>query len=157
MEEYISPYFKKSCSNISLDFFQNTLQIALKEGWQKFKASNHFEVYSKAFDFFKKSGLYEGLFRPQIPNPAYDNAAKEIGKLFLNKSLELGLYYKELFPGDFTSSTEETQGDLEFRLFYLTTYYKQKKIGVFKIIFEHKHDYFDFPSPPLLEICNEVN
>lgn len=135
----------------SLDTLKKELQNELIRGWHELKASNSYSVYSEAFEFFKNAGLYEGLFRPHIPNPVYDNAAKEMGKFFLQKALSYGIYFQELFPGDFSLSTEEERADTEFRVFYLTAFFQQKKIGVFKISFEHTHTHFDFPSPPLLD------
>jgi len=84
----------------------NELEKCLAEGWIRFNASEDHSVFSEAFEFFKRVGLYEGLFRPHIPNPAYDNGAKNIGREFLARSASLGLYYAELFPGDFAESIE---------------------------------------------------
>jgi hypothetical protein len=137
---------------IPLDKTISLLQSSLVDGWKQLIKSNSMPVYREAFEFFTQAGLYEGLFRPHIPNPVYDNAAKEMGKLFLAKSLELGISYAELFPGDFSISTESTNLDKEYRIFYLTAYFNRKKIGTFKLSFEHRHDYFDFPNPPTLEI-----
>ncbi len=128
------------------------LQESLVEGWHRVKNSPDFNVYSEAFQFFKKAGLYEGLFRPQIPNPVYDNAAKDVGREFLGKSLSLGIAYKELFPGDFTQSTEATVGDREYRYFFLSAHKDGHPIGKLKLTFEHRHEYFDFTRAPLLEI-----
>lgn len=136
----------------SLTALQAELQDELTKGWHELKTSKSHAVYSEAFDFFNKVGLYEGLFRPYIPNPVYDNAAKEMGKYFLQKALHYGVYFQELFPGDFALSTEEDRQGLESRIFYLTAFYQQKKICVFKLAFEHRHDYFDFPSPPSLDL-----
>lgn len=134
------------------DTLKNELQDALIDGWKELKLSESFKVYTTAFEFFKNVGLYEGLFRPHIPNPVYDNAAKEMGKYFLNKAFDMGLCFKDLFPGDFKLSVEEKKGDKEYRIFYLTAYYQQNKFAILKIIFEHTHDKFDFPTPPVLEV-----
>lgn len=139
-------------ANLTLEFYLQELQEALNQGWMKLKGSDSYKIYTEAFQYFKKMGLYEGLFRPQIPNPVYDNAAKELGQVFLQKTIDFGLYFAELFPGNFSISTEEIIGNAECRIFYLTTYYHKKKLGTYKLIFEHCHDYFDFPTPPTLQI-----
>ncbi len=143
--------------SITIFTFFDELSQSLKAGWEKLKSSQSYKVYSEAFDFFKKVGLYEGLFRPDIPNPVYDNAAKELGKEFLNKALEVGLYFKELFPGDFNISTENVVDGLEYRIFYLTAYHNGNKLGTYKLSFSHSHRNFDFPAPPILEIDSVEN
>lgn len=137
---------------LPLTEFMHDLKNSLDLGWAKLRNGASFKVYTEAFDFFMKIGLYEGLFRPYIPNPVYDNAAKELGQDFLEKSLELGLTFKELFPGNFSLSNEDVINGYECRIFYLTVYQERKKAGIFKLTFPHCHDHFDFPHPPTLEV-----
>lgn len=129
----------------------DALRACLMRGWERFCASEEKSVYADAFDFFKKVGLYEGLFRPQIPNPAYDNAAKNLGREFMEFSSEQGIYYSELFPGDFSISTEVEVDGIEARRFELTAMRNGKPAGRLTLVFPHSHERLEFFAPPILE------
>lgn len=131
---------------------QPELQRCLEDGWSDLRSSTSWAVYKKAFEFFKSVGLYEGLFRPEIPNPVYDNAAKAVGQAFLSHSLSIGLHFKDLFPGDFSISTENFIGDQEVREFTLPVFRDREQIAIFRLVFPHTHDSFDFPAPPTLRV-----
>ena len=106
--------------------------------------------------FIFKAGFYESKFQSIIPNPAYDNAAKIIGKYFLEYSRDHELIYDEVFPGKFSASKEFSLKDSEARQFFLTAYYRGKLLSIFSITFAHSHDHFDFPSPPVLKLEKQV-
>lgn len=133
------------------------LEECLKNGYARFNGSEDLSVYEEAFEFFKRSGLYEGMFRPHIPNPAYDNAAKNMGAEFLAYAAKSGIYFSEHFPGDFSKSTEVEIDGIEARKFHLTAMYSGHEVGHFTLVFPHTHERFAFTAPPTLQFRPRVH
>lgn len=131
---------------------QKDLQESLIEGWKEFMTSKDLNTYKEFFSFILQAGFDESIYRKIIPNPAYDNAAKLIGKPFLETARKLEIHFDEIFPGNFTASKEIEKADYEIRQFHLKAYYKSKPLCLFLLTFPHQHDRLDFPTPPELEI-----
>jgi hypothetical protein len=128
------------------------LQDSLVLGWKSFRGSKDFKIYEKFFEYLLKAGFDESEYRKIIPNPAYDNAAKLIGKPFLQTARKLGIYFDEIFPGNFAESKELTKGNYEVRQFRLTAYFNNQPLCWFLLSFSHLHNELDFPYPPELKV-----
>lgn len=128
------------------------LQDSLVIGWKNFRESKDVKIYEQFFEYLLKAGFDESEYRKIIPNPAYDNAAKLIGKPFLQTASKLGIYFDEIFPGDFAESKELTKGSYEVRKFRLTAYFNHQPLCWFLLSFSHLHNELDFPYPPELKV-----
>lgn len=128
------------------------LQDSLVQGWQEFNRSEIANLYSKFFEFILAAGFDESEYRKVIPNPAYDNAAKLIGKYFLEVARKYNIQFDEIFPGSFAASQESQQGDIEIRQFQLQAFVDQKPLCLLLLKFPHLHKKFGFPLPPKLEV-----
>lgn len=128
------------------------LQDSLLQGWQSFSESDNFHILNKFFDFLLQAGFDESEYRKSIPNPAYDNAAKIIGKAFLETARNLEIQFDDIFPGSFSTSQEVQNTDYEIRLFKLKAFYRNQPLCLFLLRFPHFHQKFGFPLPPELEI-----
>jgi hypothetical protein len=105
--------------------------------------------------YLLESGFDESDFRKAVPNPAYDNAAKLIGRRFLEVSRRLGLHYDALFPGHFATSREYEEGGYEVREFVLDTYHNGGHLCRLSLVFPHTHGAMDFPVPPRVRVERE--
>ncbi|MBD2777742.1 hypothetical protein [Iningainema tapete] len=128
------------------------LYESLIKGWSDFNRSEEHKLYYDFFEFLLQAGFDESHYRKSIPNPAYDHAAKIIGKYFLATARQLEIYFDEIFPGDFSSSEESETEDCVIRVFHLTAFYRNQPLCLLSIKFPHYHDSFGFPLPPELEI-----
>lgn len=129
------------------------LENSLVTGWQEFRGSEDFRQLRTFYMFLKRAGFYESMFRGGIANPAYDNAAKLVGRRFLQVARMYELYFDEIFPGNFLESEEFDLGEgVEARRFSLQAYHRTMPFGIFYLTFAHLHNGFDFPSPPKLEL-----
>ncbi|MGF1938490.1 MAG: hypothetical protein RM347_029735 [Nostoc sp. ChiQUE02] len=128
------------------------LHESLRKGWEDFNDSEEYKLFDNFFEFLLQAGFDESRYRKSIPNPAYDNAAKTIGKHFLATARQFEIYFDEIFPGNFSISEEGEEENFEIRVFYLTAFYRNKPLCLFSIKFSHYHQKFCFPLPPELEI-----
>ncbi|PSP16405.1 MAG: hypothetical protein BRC58_09200 [Cyanobacteria bacterium QS_8_64_29] len=131
---------------------QQTLQASLHQGWQAFVNSSELPLLQDFFAFLQQAGFDESCYRQAIPNPAYDNAAKAVGRPFLRAARELGLQFDEVFPGRFPESQERDATDCEGRTFYLTAYAGGEPWGRLVLTFWHYHQRLAFPYPPELAL-----
>lgn len=138
-------------SQFVYDIYQE-LQDSLVKGWQVFNNSEKIKIFSDFWDFIFSAGFDESEYRKVIPNPAYDNAAKLIGKPFLETARRFELQFDEIFPGSFSASQEAELGDFEVRLFQLKVFHQNKPLCLLLLRFPHFHEKFGFPLPPELEI-----
>lgn len=128
------------------------LQKALDKGWEEF-IKNDLSLFKDFSSYIYSANFYESKYRNIIPNPAYDNAAKRIGKYFLQSAAELELSFIDVFPGDFSTSKEYEDEGFEVREFTIKTYSRGKPFGDIKISFSHIHgSEFGFPNSPKLKI-----
>ncbi|PSO99391.1 MAG: hypothetical protein BRC47_16015 [Cyanobacteria bacterium QS_7_48_42] len=88
---------KQSVTNDFVQEVQTELQESLVQGWKNFLGSKDFKVYQDFFLFLSQAGFDESYYRTLIPNPAYDNAAKLMGKPFLETARKLGIHFDEIF------------------------------------------------------------
>jgi hypothetical protein len=145
---------------IELEFIDNEfvskvyqeLQESLLQGWQSFNKDKSFQILKDFFDFLLKAGFDESKYRKSIPNPAYDNAAKLIGKPFLETARNLEIHFDEIFPGSFSTSQEVQETNYEVRVFTLKAFYRNKPLCLFLLKFSHFHQSLGFPLPPELKI-----
>jgi hypothetical protein len=128
------------------------LYESLRKGWEDFNNSEEYKLFYDFFEFLVQTGFDESHYRKSIPNPAYDNAAKIIGKYFLTTARQFEIYFDELFPGNFSLSEECDEKDFLTRVFYLTAFYRKQPLCLFAVKFPHYHKSFGFPLPPDLEI-----
>jgi hypothetical protein len=128
------------------------LSDSLKKGWEDFNSSEEHKLLQDFFEFLVQAGFDESRYRKCIPNPAYDNAAKLIGKYFLTTARQFEVYFDEIFPGNFSMSEEDEGENYVIRLFHLTAFYRNQPLCLFLIKFPHYHEKFGFPQPPELEI-----
>src|SRR5262249_37077148 len=105
--------------------------------------------------YLLETGFDQSGFEKTVPNPAYDNAARLIGRCFLDVSRQLGLHYDALFPGRFDTSREYEQDGYEVREFVLDTYYMGEYLCRLCLAFPHTHGAMDFPVPPEVRVERE--
>jgi len=137
---------------LSTQQVQSTLQTSLHQGWQDFVNSSELSLLQGFFTFLQQAGFDQSRYRQSIPNPAYDNAAKAVGRPFLQRARELGLQFDEFFPGHFANSQEHELAEGEARTFYLTAYAGGFPWGRLVLTFWHCHDQLAFPYPPEIKI-----
>jgi protein associated with RNAse G/E len=137
---------------INAERLERDLATALTTGWERVKVSSHKEVYASLFDWLNQSGFYETMYRKSIPNPAYDNGAKDLGREFLQILRLYELSPDNIFPGSFAKSIEIENVDTEERVFEM--YLTRGNTRVYKIIlrFPHSHETFEFTQPPSIEL-----
>ncbi|KAF3884895.1 MULTISPECIES: hypothetical protein [Nostocales] len=128
------------------------LNESLTKGWEDFNSSVEFNLFYEFFQFLLQAGFDESHYRKFIPNPAYDNAAKIIGKHFLATARQFEICFDEIFPGNFSMSKEDDREGVAIRVFYLTAFYQNQPLCLFVIKFSHDREKFGFPLPPELEI-----
>ncbi|WP_334990368.1 hypothetical protein [Nostoc sp.] len=128
------------------------LQENLVQGWQNFNISENVNILSGFFEFIFRAGFDESQYRKVIPNPAYDNAARLIGKPFLETARKFEIHFDEIFPGSFSESQEAEKEGIEIRMFKLKAFYRNKPLCLFLLKFPHYHEKFGFPLSPQLEI-----
>ncbi|MCC5645185.1 hypothetical protein LC607_20020 [Nostoc sp. CHAB 5824] len=128
------------------------LQDSLIQGWEDFNTSENLKIFSGFFEFIFKAGFDESQYRKVIPNPAYDNSARLIGKHFLETARKFELHFDEIFPGSFSESQEAQKEGFEVRIFKLQAFYRNKPLCLFLLKFPHYHEKFGFPLSPELEI-----
>lgn len=138
------------------------LELALVDGWKEFQQSAVKQHLREYFQFLIKAGFYESPFRTLFPNPAYDVAAKEIGRRFLLTAADLGIAFETPFPGDFSKSQELRKGENPTRTFMLRGIERiypacPNIVWSFKITFVHSHDVLDFPEPPSLSASRNTS
>ncbi|MEH2252502.1 hypothetical protein [Nostoc sp.] len=131
-------------------FFE--LQDSLVKGWQDFNTSDNLKIFNGFFEFILRAGFDESEYRKTIPNPAYDNGAKLIGKPFLETARKFEVHFDEIFPGSFSESQEAQKEGFDVRLFKLQAFYRNKPLCLFLLKFPHYHEKFGFPLSPELEI-----
>ena len=131
-------------------FFE--LQDSLVKGWQDFNTSDNLKILNGFFEFILGAGFDESEYRKAIPNPAYDNGAKLIGKPFLETARKFEVHFDEIFPGSFSESKEAQKEGFDVRFFKLKAFYHNKPLCLFLLKFPHFHDKFGFPLSPELEI-----
>jgi hypothetical protein len=136
----------------SLVKLQQVLQQSLKEGLANFKNSDENQILARLFDFVSGTKYYESEFGAVVPNPAYDNAARIIGRPFLRAARNLGLQFEESFPGNFYESEELKIEERTLRRFRLKAYSNKGLVCILRIDFTHSHDKFEFPIAPTLSI-----
>jgi hypothetical protein len=134
---------------------ERDLQTSLDEGWKAFCEGPERPLLAKFMAYLLETGFYQHGFETAVPNPAYDNAAKLIGRRFLEASRRLGLHYDALFPGRFDTSREYAEGGYEVREFFLDTYYKGGHLCRLSLAFPHTHGLMDFPVPPRVRVERE--
>tara|TARA_Y100000310_G_C20608868_1_gene776951 strand:+ start:706 stop:1128 length:423 start_codon:yes stop_codon:yes gene_type:complete len=133
---------------------EGELQEALDRGWTEFQSSEEYRMLEKAFDWLvHTSGFYESGFRGVIPHPAYDNAARYVGKHFVTVARTNGICFDPGFPGQYSASEEVTKGDMEYRTFNLEPFRVEDPLGLWKVTFAHSHERLYFPQPPQLEVA----
>ncbi|MBN4001863.1 hypothetical protein [Nostoc sp. LPT] len=140
---------------VKIQFIINScqeLQDSLAEGWQNFNTSENVKIFSGFFEFIFRAGFDESQYRKVIPNPAYDNAARLIGKPFLETARKFEIHFDEIFPGSFSESQEAEKEGFEVRMFKLKAFYRNKPLCLFLLKFPHYHEKFGFPLSPKLEI-----
>ncbi|MBN3897149.1 MAG: hypothetical protein HWQ41_18290 [Nostoc sp. NOS(2021)] len=128
------------------------LQDSLFQGWQDFNTSENLKIFSGFFEFIFRAGFDESQYRRVIPNPAYDNSARLIGKPFLETARKFEIHFDEIFPGSFSESQEAQKEGFEVRTFKLKAFYRNKPLCLFLLKFPHYHEKFGFPLSPELEI-----
>lgn len=128
------------------------LQDSLVQGWQDFNTSENLKIFSGFFEFILKAGFDESQYRRVIPNPAYDNSARLIGKPFLEIARKFEIHFDEIFPGSFSESQEAQKEGFEVRIFKIKAFYRNKPLCLFLLKFSHFHEKFGFPLSPELEI-----
>ncbi|WP_193200647.1 hypothetical protein [Nostoc sp. MG11] len=141
-----------SISSLLLPKIYQELQYSLIQGWQCFNESENSKLLNEFFEFLLNAGFDESLYRKNIPNPAYDHAAKLIGKPFLETARKFEIQFNEIFPGSFSTSKEVQAGDFELRLFQLKAFYRNRPLCLFLLRFPHFHEKFGFPLAPELKI-----
>jgi len=140
-----------------IDQIVSELQKSLDKGWKEFKKSHLFKKYSELSDILDWYNPNKAHLRKVIPYPAYHLATQEMGKYFMIKLSEYGLYSDEIFPGDFARSKETKDKYFESRHFKLSVYHSNELIGYLSLSLPHTHDKFDFPSPPKLNFKSVKN
>lgn len=131
---------------------RDQLELALRRGWVEFKDSPDWGKFVDTFERLGRAGFYEADIREWLPNPAYDNAARRICEPFRILAGQLGLSLMSDTPGDWSTSTELHIGEIDARVFLMLVYRNGTSVGALRLIFPHRHDRFDFPTPPSLEI-----
>jgi len=134
---------------------RDALQEALKRGWEEFQVDEKYKLYSDYSDELRNSGFFESKFRKIIPHPGHDNAAKSIGKYFLDSLIQLEVNVDQFFPGDFDVSTETSNEEYQVRHFYMTAYYRKKAVCLLRFSYPHGHSAFTFPAPPMVTVEKE--
>jgi hypothetical protein len=142
----------RSINSLILPEIYQELQHSLIQGWQCFNESENSKLLNEFFGFLLNAGFDESQYRKNIPNPAYDYAAKLIGKPFLETARKFEIQFDEIFPGSFSTSKEVETGDFELRLFQLKAFYRNKPLCLFLLRFPHFHEKFGFPLAPELKI-----
>ena len=131
---------------------ESDLQRSLNEGWKAFCESPERQLLANFMAYLLETGFYQRGFEKTVPNPAYDTAAKLIGRRFLDASRRLGLHYDALFPGRFDTSREYQQDGYEVRQFFLETYRDGRHLCRLSLAFPHTHGLMDFPVPPRVRV-----
>jgi hypothetical protein len=131
---------------------ERDLQNSLNEGWKAFCEGPERPLLAKFMAYLLETGFDQSGFEKVVPNPAYDNAAKLIGRRFLDASRQLGLHYDALFPGRFDNSREYEEDGYEVREFFLDTYYNGGRLCRLFLAFPHTHGLMDFPVPPRVRV-----
>jgi hypothetical protein len=134
---------------------ERDLQKSLNEGWKTFCDGPERPLLATFMTYLLETGFYQRGFEKTVPNPAYDNAAKLIGRRFLDASRHLGLHYDALFPGRFDTSREYEQDGYEVRQFFLDTYYNGGYLCRLSLAFPHTHGIMDFPVAPRVRVERE--
>lgn len=131
---------------------RDQLEFALRRGWVEFKDSPEWQKFVDTFERLGRAGFYEADIREWLPNPAYDNAARRICEPFRILAGQLGLSLMSDTPGDWSTSTELHIGEIDARAFLMPVYRNGASVGTLRLIFQHRHDRFDFPTAPSLEV-----
>ena len=137
---------------ISIARLQRELEMALVRGWKNFTQSPEYNTLSGFLKFLSKAGFFESEFYRIVANPAYHFAAQCIGEQFLETARRHGVYFAEIFPGDFAASRQVKDGAVYSRRFTLTAYRGRRRLCCFSLNFRHRHDRLEFPSPPQLRL-----
>ncbi|MEK6830705.1 MAG: hypothetical protein AABX77_01630 [Nanoarchaeota archaeon] len=132
----------------SIEKIVDELQKSFDKGWREFKQSSLFKKYNELANMLDWYNPRIANLRKSIPYPAYHLATQEIGKYFMIKSKDYGIYFDEVFPGDFNKSNETKENNLELRHFKLSVYHNNNLLGFIKISIPHSHDKFDILAPP---------
>lgn len=140
----------------SIEKIVDELQKSLDRRWREFKQSHLFKKYDELADILDWYNPKNTHLRKVIPYPAYHLATQEIGKYFMIKSKDYGIYFDEVFPGDYNKSKETEEKNFELRHFKLSVYHNNNLLGSIKISIPHTHDKFDIPAPPKI-IFRSVN
>jgi hypothetical protein len=86
----------------------------------------------------------------------YDNAARIICRDLRQEAFQLGVPLLEDTPGAWETSDEIEANGLEGRRFLLTVGLSGTQVGVFRLTFWHRHECFDLPVPPGIEIYGKT-
>lgn len=121
---------------------------ALRRGWKRFQQSEEKRQYITYFRWLRKYKFYKSPFQELFPNPAYDAAVKDMGKEFLERAHELGVFFHECFPGEFTQSQKYSWKGHRARSFRLWAHWGEGQGCELFISFNHCHRKLDFPKPP---------
>lgn len=129
----------------------SVLQASLDKGWLEFKESNDFLISKELYQ--QMDWWYTSKYYGVIPNPGHWYSCQQAAKYFVMEVGKLGIYFDNVFPGDFSKSTEEVRDDgLDVRRFQLKAFYQNAPICVFQLDFIHDHGQFYFLYPPQLSI-----
>lgn len=130
---------------------QLLLQASLDKGWQEFKDSENFLICEELSH--KMDWWYTSKYFGVIPNPSHWYSSQIAAKYFLIEVGKLGIYFDNIYPGDFSESIESERNDgLDVRKFQLTAFHYDQPICVFQLDFIHDHEKFYFLYPPQLSI-----
>lgn len=129
----------------------SVLQTSLDKGWQEFKESNDFLITKELYQ--QMDWWYTSKYYGVIPNPGHWYSCQRAAQYFSMEVGKLGIYFDNVFPGDFAQSIEVVRDDgLDVRRFQLTAFHQTAPICVFKLDFIHDHAKFYFIYPPQLSI-----
>jgi hypothetical protein len=142
-------------TKLTPEIIKNELQKALEKGWKEFQTDERYKLYEDYSDELRVSGFFDSKFRKIIPHPGHDNAAKIIGKYFLETLIKLDINVDQFFPGDFDQSTETNTDEYQLRNFFLDVYYRGKLFCRIQISYPHAHAKFEFPAAPIVTIEKE--
>lgn len=136
-----------SATSAELEAIRAQLESSLQKGWHELRNSELMPLLREYLAFLQEAGFYESQFRQRIPNPAYDYAARLMGRPFMDTARHLNLAFDQ-FPGEFSESEEFDQTDHEVRRFFLIAYRNGSALCRLAISFPHRHDTLEFPLPP---------
>lgn len=140
-------------TSLSKELLIEQLNSMLQRGWKRFQRSTEKKSCISYFNWLKRQGFYTSPLSKLFPHPAYDAAAREMGREFLALASREGISFADCcFPGAFWSSREVVSGKRHERVFRLKAYQGCTYFGEFVISFSHSHNGLDFPEPPTVKL-----